>query len=134
MSHKHAQNIIDYGKDALRHDRPWEVWQYKMSPKAKWVVCQGHPMWRHDVQYRRTPREITVNGRAVPAPMDVHPVMGMTYYYPNITGRHLASDTTWDGDGFDQRTLDRGLVHEHRADAITHARAILNMETPAHDV
>lgn len=56
-SHPHAENMIEYGKDARATDKPWELWQRKYDWKEGWKNILGHPDWDEEVEYRRKPKE-----------------------------------------------------------------------------
>jgi len=54
-AHIHAQAMADYSEDALKTDRPWELWEFisKNDALSIWHILYDHPSWSVNVKYRR---------------------------------------------------------------------------------
>ncbi len=52
-AHIHAQAMADYAEDALKTDRPWELWEYCHKGSDVWGCFNKNPSWIEDVSYRR---------------------------------------------------------------------------------
>ena len=72
--HKHAQLMLQYAQDAAETDRPWERWEVLVADK--WVGNGGPMMFDADIEYRRKPSVIVINGIEVPEPMRKKPEDG----------------------------------------------------------
>ncbi len=124
MGHVHAELMAQYAEDARETSRPWERWQH--SAPGKWRDCAGHPQFDEEVQYRRKPRTITINGREVPEPMREAAKRGKGYFIAVPTRNDLYSEETWRGDEMDICWLSRGLCHSTKEAALAHAEALLS--------
>ncbi len=53
-AHIHAQAMADYSEDALKTDRPWELWE-RRGPIGYdvWDSLVTHPVWGEGIEYRR---------------------------------------------------------------------------------
>ena len=69
MAHIHAQSMMEYAKDALETDTPWERWEYSHTGQ-KYTSLSGHPDWYEDITYRRKPKPkvLLINGYEVTEP------------------------------------------------------------------
>lgn len=57
MKHPHAELMLEYAKDAMETDKPWERWEWRRSDGDEWrssAVCV--PTWSTNFQYRRKPK------------------------------------------------------------------------------
>lgn len=75
---------------------------------------------------RIAPDVLSINGYEVQQGMATAPEMGSTYWYVDTTSPDGVAETVWDGSGFDQLLLARGLVHASLELAQPHARALLS--------
>ncbi len=55
------------------------------------------------------------------------PNKGWRYYIPDIYSADLYDSFYWVGDSLDKLAMERGLCYESQDDAVTHARALLNL-------
>ena len=55
-SHKHAEAMLAYARDAAETSTPWERWDYHNG--SVWLPLGDHPKWHHDFEYRRKPASI----------------------------------------------------------------------------
>lgn len=51
--HPQAKLMKKYAKDAKRHERPWELWEYETASGCIWLDCTCSPSWDSTVKYRR---------------------------------------------------------------------------------
>lgn len=84
--HPHAENARLYAEDMAETDRAWERWEMR-PPSRVWLNCVGHPIWAIDIQYRRKPRTININGFNVPEPMRHAPPLASRYWVVDLTVR-----------------------------------------------
>ena len=54
-AHIHAKQMADYSEDALKTDRPWELWEFisKNDALIIWHILYDHPSWSVNEKYRR---------------------------------------------------------------------------------
>ena len=124
-AHIHAENMKLYAQDAAETDKPWERWEYSNGSGKYYVECRENPTWYPSFEYRRKPRTHKVNGFEVPEPMREAPEVGSSYWVPSIDTTVLAFSCFWEGDMFDERRLERGLVHATKEAAIANAKAMI---------
>ena len=51
--HKHAHLMMEFAKDALETDKPWERWMYRYVKFDVWVNCEAVPRWSLEYEYKR---------------------------------------------------------------------------------
>lgn len=124
--HKHAALMLQYAQDAAETERPWELWQCKY-PFSEWEPMEPikrgaffHP----EVEYRRKPLTININGIEVPEPMREKPEDGTKYYMPMCDNEVDCS--VWANSMSDTRWLNWGVCHLTREAAELHATALLS--------
>lgn len=127
MKHKHAENIIAYGQDAMETHKPWERWEYRECNSAIWRALSYQPSWSNNTEYRRKPRTININGFEVPEPVREPLQIGQEYYMPRLESiARLSLRTEWRGDEFDLKRLKMGIIHLPSEAAELHAKALLS--------
>lgn len=52
-AHIHAKAMADYSEDALKTDKPWELWEYNTKHSDDWYSFNKHPQWDDEILYRR---------------------------------------------------------------------------------
>lgn len=72
---------------------------------------------------------VNINGIMVPAAEKKSPRSNVRFYVPSPEHEGFTRDYTWDGGAFDQRVLERGLVHLSAINARMHAKAMLGNGT-----
>lgn len=122
--HPHAEAIMEYAKDAMLTDKPWELWEF--SNDDAWLTHKNHPQWHQETKYRRKPKTININGYEVPEPLRVAPVMETEYYTCELD---QVCTFFWEGCGFDKNKLKLGLVHSTKEAAELHRKALLSFTT-----
>lgn len=59
-AHKHAALMLQYAKDAMETDKPWERWEwrdiYHDGDDAPWGQLSFHPVWRMDSDFAASPK------------------------------------------------------------------------------
>lgn len=78
--------------------------------------------------FRLKPRTITVNGREVQAGETVAPGRHYKYWTITFDCETMADEICWVGDRVDLLLLERGLVHLTKEAAISHSKAMLNID------
>lgn len=124
--HIHADLMLQYAQDAMTTDKPWELWEFKNSASCIWSSLAEHPSWYENLDYRRKPRTININGFDVPEPVREPLEIDEVYYTFNLSTSNIAGDTVWDGRSFDLLNLKRGLIHLTKEAAELHAKALLS--------
>jgi hypothetical protein len=130
-AHIHAELMIEYAKDAMETDKPWERWEFNVD--HKWESFRhAHPLWEDDTQYRRKPQTININGHEVPEPYRGEMKEYQPYYTPDLFDCgddywENYHDRQWQNDIYDNVAMKNGLVHLTEAAAIKHAEALLSL-------
>ena len=123
--HKHAQLMLQYAQDAQETDKPWERWECKY-PQCNWEPMHLGAYFHPDVEYRRKPRVIVINGIEVPEPMREKPEEGTYYWHPLITSSSASCRNMWSNDDWHLVRFENGLCHFTREAAELHAKALLS--------
>ena len=55
LKHKHAELMMQYAEDAMKHEFPYILWQYNIT--GEWHDLNRHPEWDFNTKYRRKPLE-----------------------------------------------------------------------------
>lgn len=87
-AHKHAALMLQYAKDAMETDKPWERWE--VAAPNEWKGCEMSPSWSEDHNYRRKPETIKVGKWEFPKPIKDSPKEDEFVYY--VTEGHKLSD------------------------------------------
>lgn len=131
--HVHAEAMLEYAKDAMTTDKPWELWEFHKGSNS-WNSLKEHPKWVESCEYRRKPkvkRYLIVNGIEVEQ-TDVKPAYGTKYYIPSMSVKNgvvtIITSVWWDDD-YDKARWVNSLVHSTAEAAQAHAEAMLK-----HDV
>jgi hypothetical protein len=109
---------------AQKTDTPWERWEIDIN--GYWEDFDRSPCWNINMEYRRKPEVITINGIEVPVPMRIAPPVGTPFFYVEIFSEDIFIRSRWGGRDWDRRLLSRGLCHLTEAAAIKHAEALLS--------
>lgn len=112
MTNPHAALIEQYCQDWQETDTPWERWQLK-SGAGPWIQMTAHPSWRYDIDYRRKPDTIVVNGIECNAPLRVAPKVGAECWL----AVEQTPGFTWRDTVYDLLRLENGLVCATSEDA-----------------
>lgn len=130
--HPHAESMAEFAVDASKYTEPWRFWQYLEELGGPWKALTGMPHWDANVEYRRKPRTININGHKVPEPLRVAPPLGTVVYLPgleshteNLNSLSIECMPDLAGEWF-KANLARGILHATREAAEAHARALLS--------
>ena len=120
--HKHASLMLEYAKDALSNEKPWNDWEFRSSVGSDWASLPSHPEWDLQREYRRKPSTVTINGFKCKAGVK-DPVFDELYYLAatSVTAFFCSLRYT----DFYKHLADAGLLHADKEDAITMAKAML---------
>lgn len=88
--HIHADLMVQYAKDAMETDKPWERWEY--FDGNLWVVPDFPMAFDEECQYRRKPNVVKINGFEVPAPCAQKPSYGAEYYIPHLSSEDFCDN------------------------------------------
>lgn len=124
--HIHAELMAQYAEDARETKKPWERWEFYEEADKAWFTVDGSPLWHTEIQYRRKPRTITINGREVPEPMRSEPAIESQYFMPQLTTEIKYGFAYWRAGNSEIRWLSKGLCHSTKEAAIAHAEALLS--------
>ncbi len=118
--------MAQYAQDAMETPTPWERWEMSGAGKF-WLTCFATPTWDNELDYRRKPRTININGFDVLEPVREPLEYGQEYYIPTIAADlRVASLFTWYDNDHDFRWLEKGIVHLTKEAAELHAKALLS--------
>lgn len=124
--------MAEYAKDAAETDKPWKRWEWYQD--GAWSPCSGPLSWFVNVDYRRKPRPILINGFQVPEPMRDEPEEGTPYYVVSMSGIYLSTLKYWVLGDLNCRTyLARGFCHTTAEAAGLHARALQSFTSAESD-
>jgi hypothetical protein len=128
MKQVHAELMALYAQDAMETDKPWERWEWRY-PNFGWSQCgTDGPAWTFDIQYRRKPRTIKVNGFDVPEPIR-DPEEGASCWAPEVTSIEFAHEFDFiSGSAWRVACRDRGLIHSTKEAAVKHAMAMCGID------
>lgn len=121
--HPHAESMALYAQDAAECAEPWTLWE-GCGDSVYWYPLTRNPTWDVDVEYRRKPRTININGHEVPEPLRVAPAHGVTIY--RACPKELWLSSQWQDSPYQRTALARGLLHATSEAAEVHARALLS--------
>ncbi|AWK42639.1 hypothetical protein [Photorhabdus laumondii] len=129
--HVHAELMLQYAQDALRTDKPWELWEayWPYSTGGKWIGFTNNPGWYENVKYRRKPEVITVGNVSFPKPVDYELDYGVGYFYPNLHSRggDRHCEHFWSGNEIDCSLLKIGFIHLTKEAAQQHCDALIKI-------
>lgn len=130
-AHIHAELMMQYAKDAMETDKPWERWQFK-SHSSHWATCHiVTPSWNEETEYRRKPQTLSINGHEVPEPYRGEMQIGQPYYTPDLYNCgtdywDVYHDRQWENNIYDNVAMKNGLLHLTEDAAIKHTKALLS--------
>ena len=129
-AHKHAALMLQYAKDAMETDKPWERWEwrdiYHDGDDAPWKQLSFHPVWNMDSEFRRKTEMIKVGKWEFPKPISISemPAIGTVFYltkFGTAAEAFTVWSCEWDGDTYDMARLAGGMVHLAHEAAQAHA-------------
>jgi hypothetical protein len=126
MKHIHAELMMEYAKDAMETDMPWEKWEYSDGLGCWYPVRNTGPAWDSDNQYRRKPQTININGHEVPEPYRGEMFNGTFYYVPSVSGPYDYVESVWHDHVYDINIKKKGLLHINKESARIHAQALIS--------
>ena len=121
--HPHAELAALYAQDMAETDKPYLRWEHRASRHKRWFRLADHPQWSIDMQYRRRPQPITINGHKVPKPLTEAPDSDV--FVPTLCP--YSEYTTFSGILSKQFAVKNGIAHATKEDAIAHSEAILSL-------
>jgi len=80
--HIHADLMMQYAKDAMESETPWDNWEIFDIVLNIWINLYCTPSWFEDVKYRRKQKRCYLNGIEVPELG--YPVGIGSKYQPNV--------------------------------------------------
>lgn len=121
--HVHAKLMAEYAKDAAKSKEPWKDWEISdLFDSTSWISCKSNPGWDLVRNYRRKPKTVTINGIVVNKGLTEANYDTLVYIpalHLHVKYIAIRFEDTY------QRSLERGLVHATKEDAITMADALL---------
>jgi hypothetical protein len=126
MKHIHAELMMKYAQDAMETDKPWMLWESKDEYDECWKTRFVHPRWIKEVQYRRKPKTININGFYVPEPLRDALNNGETYYIAEVHVSKIKNRIEWANEEIDFKWLSLGICHKTIESAQKHADALLS--------
>jgi hypothetical protein len=100
--------------------------QYSL-PSGKWIDVQSLRDMDYDYKFRIKPSTKTINGFAVPTPMNKEPARNSMYYYPSVAHLSFFDEKNY-VTGWDKSNFERGLCFANKEDAIATAKAMLGID------
>ena len=99
--------------------------EYRCPGDYDWRdISGGTPTWHPNMEYRFKPKMIKVNGYEFPEPMRVAPAIRQDVWLTTITG---AEPVQWSDNPVKEHWLKLGLIHDYKAAAEAHARALISL-------
>jgi hypothetical protein len=126
MKHIHAELMMQYAEDAMNNDKPWLLWESKDEHDECWKTRFVHPRWIKEVQYRRKPKTININGFEVPEPLREYPEVGTVIFLASTNCTMGNNHSKWRNDYTYLEWLEKGIVHLTSEAAQEHINAILS--------
>lgn len=129
-AHKHAALMLQYAKDAMETDEPWERWEwrntYHYGDDDQWKQLSFHPVWNMDSEFRRKPETIKVGKWEFPKPIKDSPkedefVHYVTEGYKLSDPPFIVEDACFRRGAKIEWYLVHGLLHLSREAAEAHA-------------
>ena len=127
-AHKHAALMLQYAKDAMETDKPWERWEVRIAanvqPNAVFERLSSHPKWDTNNEYRRKPETIKVGKWEFPKPIEQPLGCTDVYYYVDFnmeTAEFIPFRDTWTNNAYDDDRLTGNLCHLSYNAALAHA-------------
>lgn len=127
MKHTHADNMLAYAQDAQETETPWKSWEYSNKHSKGWCLCDGHPAWSDNTEYRRKPRTIRIGNYDVPEPLRVAPEIGTPYYRVNISNPDSPVYCEWSNGDAALQWLKNGIIHIPSEAAELHAKSLISL-------
>jgi len=59
MAHKELKK--QYEEDRKNYEKPWKLWEFRISSYRDWFLCDEKPIWIDDVEYRRKEPRSSLN-------------------------------------------------------------------------
>lgn len=125
--HVHAELMFQYAQDALRTDKPYELWEIFYAADGTWEDIFHHPHWHPDFKYRRKPEMITVGKVNFPKPVDYELNEGDKYYTATTSESGDINWFTWCSDNIDYYYLNSRLIHLTEESAKQHCDALIKI-------
>lgn len=125
--HEHADKMAEYALDAAETDKPWERWQFKRKGFQNWLNIGASPTWDKDLEYRRKPRTITINGREIEGQTMETPTANKEYWTIGCFGPDWF---VWGNDPLDDQLLKAGRVFATKEAAQAAYDAITSLLVP----
>jgi hypothetical protein len=118
--------LIADGTDPARIE--W-TWGYQRT----WYVLSddsitGNPFTTENNIFRLKQKMVTVNGFVIPAPLDKVPEEDELFFFPVLQYEDFYDSNRWDGDKYDMRVFERGILHSTKENASMHAKALLGID------
>lgn len=128
--HVHAELMAQYAEDAMRTNKPWQLWEFKQivdvdQTWSDWTECKCSPEWCEYRKYRRKPKFININGYNVPEPLREEPAMGTDYFVVS-TSNPTPQEFAWSGYSAERQKLKAGVIHLTKENAQIHLDALLS--------
>ena len=120
--HKHADLMLAYATESLTDDKAYLNWEVR-THFSKWSDLSSPPIWHIDNEYRRKPHTVLIDGIEVPKPETTAPKLGTMYW---SAGPTRIDALKWNGDEYDVRVLEAGLVHLTKEAATLHRAALFD--------
>jgi hypothetical protein len=127
MSHKHAESIALFAEDAARHEKPWELWEFKSVYDEQWLPLKTMPTWSCSVEYRRIKKTIRIGRFEVPEPFMGPMKIGKKYFAVSLTYKDKRFfKFEWTGHYEEKNWVYMGIVQETEEGAAMLAEALIS--------
>lgn len=105
--------------------------EYRDEGDTRWQPKPDGQSFLRGCDYRAVQPTIKINGFDVPKPMERAPEMNSEYFLPSLGSTGYYCKRIWTSDAQDKIYLNGGVVHNNKAAAIAHAKAMLGLDTNA---
>lgn len=123
--HKHAELMLEYAKDAMETDKPWERWEILDDITNTWRTLTCAPFWVYKTAYRRKIETIKIGNFEFPKPEGKYPEKGTKIYTIAFHRRNNVESWVWEGTTLDISIAESGLLHLSEENARKHAEVLV---------
>lgn len=121
--HTHADLYRQLAEVAQTSDEPWREFEENIG--GAWSTCSERSiLFLSNLEYRRKPRTVTINGFEVPTPYQGMMEEGRAFFIACAETKGYTYEDRWNGGSGQQQWRKRGLTHLTQEAAALHGKAL----------
>ena len=128
--HPHAELLMEYAKDAMETDKPWERWEWYCEDEfgERWItLTEYNSSFFPRRIYRRKPKTIRIGNYDVPEPIREVPTIDTWVWYVNLASDNGITKSKYDGKNTVlNRAIEKRIAHLMMEAALLHVEALLS--------